>query len=284
MRSLSDAKWDMLPHANCVVTPHQLCFIVLFIFHFAVDSVRDNIKEKKKPEDRFFVLREEVNPWENGRKNPKSQHQLAFVEKHVNANIFVSVMPSVDPTPSNVFFSTKPSSAVDQGTVLVSSAFYGSPSSSRSVEKSITSPSLSTKPSSAVDQGTVLVSSAFYGSPSSSRSVEKSITFPAGEIISPTPRPDIPSKRPPPSRPTEKSVSSFKTPTNFEMQGDDQNYPSRTLQKIRPNRTDATTTRVASPFSPSESVKAMFINHGMDDENSTESYQNHTTRWRRCKA
>ena len=274
----------MLPHANCVVTPHQLCFIVLFIFHFAVDSVRDNIKEKKKPEDRFFVLREEVNPWENGRKNPKSQHQLAFVEKHVNANIFVSVMPSVDPTPSNVFFSTKPSSAVDQGTVLVSSAFYGSPSSSRSVEKSITSPSLSTKPSSAVDQGTVLVSSAFYGSPSSSRSVEKSITFPAGEIISPTPRPDIPSKRPPPSRPTEKSVSSFKTPTNFEMQGDDQNYPSRTLQKIRPNRTDATTTRVALPFSPSESVKAMFINHGMDDENSTESYQNHTTRWRRCKA
>ena len=167
---------------------------------------------------------------------------------------------------------------------MVSSAFYGSPSSSRSVEKSITSPSLSTKPSSAVDQGTVLVSSAFYGSPSSSRSVEKSITFPAGEIISPTPRPDIPSKRPPPSRPTEKSVSSFKTPTNFEMQGDDQNYPSRTLQKIRPNRTDATTTRVASPFSPSESVKAMFINHGMDDENSTESYQNHTTRWRRCKA
>ena len=274
----------MLPHANCVVTPHQLCFIVLFIFHFAVDSVRENIKEKKKPEDRFFVLREEVNPWENGRKNPKSQHQLAFVEKHVNANIFVSVMPSVDPTPSNVFFSTKPSSAVDQGTVLVSSAFYGSPSSSRSVEKSITSPSLSTKPSSAVDQGTVLVSSAFYGSPSSSRSVEKSITSPAGEIISPTPRPDIPSKRPPPSRPTEKSVSSFKTPTNFEMQGDDQNYPSRTLQKIRPNRTDATTTRVASPFSPSESVKAMFINHGMDDENSTESYQNHTTRWRRCKA
>ncbi|RMX43554.1 hypothetical protein pdam_00010838, partial [Pocillopora damicornis] len=211
-----------------------------------VDSVRDNIKEKKKPEERFFILREEVNPWENGRKNPKSQHQLAFVEKHVNANIFVSVMPSVDPTPSNVFFSTKPSSAVDQGTVLVSSAFYGSPSSSRSVEKSITSP--------------------------------------AGEIISPTPRPDIPSKRRPPSRPTEKSVSSFKTPTNFEMQGDDQNYPSHTLQKIRPNRTDATTTRVASPVSPSESVKAMFINHGMDDENSTESYQNHTTRWRRWKS
>ena len=270
----------MTQSGTCYTTP----IVSHHAFHFAVDSVRDNIKEKKKPEDRFFVLREEVNPWENGRKNPKSQHQLAFVEKHVNANIFVSVMPSVDPTPSNVFFSTKRSSAVDQGKVLVSSAFYGSPSSSRSVEKSITSPSLSTKPSSAVDQGTVLVSSAFYGSPSSSRSVEKSITSPAGEIISPTPRPDIPSKRRPPSLPTEKSVSSFKTPTNFEMQGDDQNYPSRTQQKIRPNRTDATTTRVASPVSPSESVKAMFINHGMDDENSTESYQNHTTRWRRCKA
>ena len=236
----------MLPHANCVVTPHQLCFIVLFIFHFAVDSVRDNIKEKKKPEDRFFVLREEVNPWENGRKNPKSQHQLAFVEKHVNANIFVSVMPSVDPTPSSVFFATKPSSAVHQGTVLVSSAFYGSPSSPRSVEKSITSS--------------------------------------VGEIISPTPRPDIHSKRRPPSRPTEKSVSSFKTPTNFGMQGDDQNYPSHTPQKIRQNRTDATTTLVASPVSPSESVKAEFINHGMDDENSTESHQNPTTRWRLGKA
>ncbi|XP_027046981.1 uncharacterized protein LOC113674694 [Pocillopora damicornis] len=206
-----------------------------------VDSFRNNIREKEKLKDSFFVLREEVNPWENGRKNPKSQHRLAFVEKHVNANIFVSALPSVNPTPSSVFFSTKPTSAVDQGTILVSFAFYSSPSSSRSVEKSI--------------------------------------TFPAGEIIDPTLRPDIPSKRRPPSRPTEKSVSSFKTPTNFEIQGDDGSYPSRTPRNTRQNGTDATTTRVASPVSPSKSVKAMYINHRMDEELSTESYRHRTNRW-----
>ena len=140
------------------------------------------------------------------------------------------------------------------------------------------------KPTSAVDQGTVLVSSAFYGSPSSSRSVEKSIAFPAGEIIGPTLRPDIPSKRRPPSRPTEKSVSSFKTPTNFKMPGDGENYPSREPRDIRQNKTDAMTTRKASPGLPSESVKAENINYGMDDENSTESYRHPTTRWRPGKA
>ena len=226
-------------NASCVLS------CVLF-FCFAVDSFRNNIREKEKLKDSFFVLREEVNPWENGRKNPKSQHRLAFVEKHVNANIIVSALPSVNPTPSSVFFSTKPTSAVDQGTILVSSAFYSSPSSSRSVEKSI--------------------------------------TFPAGEVIDPTLRPDIPSKRRPPSRPTEKSVSSFKTPTNFEIQGDDGSYPSRTPRNTRQNGTDATTTRVASPVSPSKSVKAMYINHRMDEELSTESYRHRTNRWSLGKA
>ena len=226
-------------HASCVLS-------CVSFFCFSVDSFRNNIREKEKLKDSFFVLREEVNPWENGRKNPKSQHRLAFVEKHVNANIIVSALPSVNPTPSSVFFSTKPTSAVDQGTILVSSAFYSSPSSSRSVEKSI--------------------------------------TFPAGEIIDPTLRPDIPSKRRPPSRPTEKSVSSFKTPTNFEIQGDDGSSPSRTPRNTRQNGTDATTTRVASPVSPSKSVKAMYINHRMDEELSTESYRHRTNRWSLGKA
>ena len=211
---------------------------MLFIFHFAVDFVRNNIREKESLKDSFFVLREEPNPWENGRKNPKPQHRFALVEKHVNANILVSVIPSVDPTPSSVFFFTKPTSAVDQGTILVSSAFNSSPSSSRSVEKSI--------------------------------------TFPAGEIIGPTLRLDIPSKRRPPSHPTEKSVSSFKTPTNFKIPGDGEYYLSREPRNIRPKKKDVTTTRIASP----ESVKAEYIIHGMDNENSTESYGNHTTRWR----
>ena len=235
---MSDANWDIL-HANCISS-------CVSFFYFAVDSVRKNIKEKKEPKERIFALREEVNPWENGRKNPKPQHQRAFFEKHVNANILASVIPSVDPTPSSVFFSTKPTSAVDQGTVLVSSAFYSSPSSSRSVDRSITPP--------------------------------------AGEIIGPTLRPDIPSKRRPPSRPTEKSVSSFKTPTNFEIQGDDGSYPSRTPRNTRQNGTDATTTRVASPVSPSKSVKAMYINHRMDEELSTESYRHRTNRWSLGKA
>ena len=239
MRSLRDGNWDML-HASCVLS-------CISFFCFAVDSFRNNIREKEKLKDSFFnLLREEVNPWENGRKNPKSQHRLAFVEKHVNANIIVSALPSVNPTPSSVFFSTKPTSAVDQGTILVSSAFYSSPSSSRSVEKSI--------------------------------------TFPAGKIIDPTLRPDIPSKRRPPSRPTEKSVSYFKTPTNFEIQGDDGSYPSRTPRNTRQNGTDATTTRVASPVSPSKSVKAMYINHRMDEELSTESYRHRNTRWSLGKA
>ena len=235
---MSDANWDIL-HANCISS-------CVSFFYFAVDSVRKNIKEKKEPKERIFALREEVNPWENGRKNPKPQHQRAFFEKHVNANILASVIPSVDPTPSSVFFSTKPTSAVDQGTVLVSSAFYSSPSSSRSVDRSITPP--------------------------------------AGEIIGPTLRPDIPSKRRPPSRPIEKSVSSFKTPTNFKMPGDGENYPSREPRDIRQNKTDAMTTRIASPGLPSESVKAENINYGMDDENSTESYRHPTTRWRPGKA
>ena len=238
MRSLSDANWDIL-HANCISS-------CVSFFYFAVDSVRKNIKEKKEPKERIFALREEVNPWENGRKNPKPQHQRAFFEKHVNANILASVIPSVDPTPSSVFFSTKSTSAVDQGTVLVSSAFYSSPSSSRSVDRPITPP--------------------------------------AGEIIGPTLRLDIPSKRRPPSRPTEKSVSSFKTPTNFKMPGDGENYPSREPRDIRQNKTDAMTTRIASPGLPSESVKAENINYGMDDENSTESYRHPTTRWRPGKA
>ena len=219
-------------HASCVSS-------CVSFFYFAVDSVRNDIRAKKKPKDRFFVLREEVKPWKNGRKNPKPQHRLVFVEKDVNANIFVSALLSVDPTPSSVFFSAKPTSAVDQRTVLVSSAFYSSPLSSRSVEKSI--------------------------------------TFPMGEIIDPTLRQNIPSKRRPPSRLKEKFVSVFKTPTNFKMLGE--SYPSRSPRNIRQNKTDVTTTRVAPPVSPSESVKA-----GMDDENSIEFNRNHTIRWRTGKA
>ena len=221
-------------HASCVSS-------CVSFFDFAVDSVRNDIREKKKPKDRFFVLREEVKPWKNGRKNPKPQHPLVFVEKDVNANIFVSALLSVDPTPSSVFFSAKPTSAVDQRTVLVSSAFYSSPLSSRSVEKSI--------------------------------------TFPTGEIIDPTLRPNIPSKRRPPSRLKEKFVSVFKTPTNFKMPGEGESYPSRSPRNIRQNKTDVTTTRVAPPVSPSESVKA-----GMDDKNSIEFNRNYTIRWRTGKA
>ena len=221
-------------HASCVSS-------CVSFFYFAVDSVRNDIREKKKPKDRFFVLREEVKPWKNGRKNPKPQHRLVFVEKDVNANIFVSALLSVDPTPSSVFFSGKPTSAVDQRTVLVSSAFYSSPLSSRSVEKSI--------------------------------------TFPTGEIIDPTLRPNIPSKRRPPSRLKEKFVSVFKTPTNFKMPGEGESYPSRSPRNIRQKKTNVTTTRVAPPVSPSESVKA-----GMDDENSIEFNRNYTIRWRMGKA
>lgn len=51
-------------YVSCVL----LC--VLF-FCFVVDFFCNNIREKEKFKDSFFVLREEVNFWENGRKNFK---------------------------------------------------------------------------------------------------------------------------------------------------------------------------------------------------------------------
>ena len=225
----------------------QLRLLMLFLFLLAGYDVGIDNKGKEKPKDPFVVIKEEINPWESGRKNPKTQHKLAFVEKHVNASIFVSAILSLNPTPSSVFFAAKSTSTVDQGTVLVSFPIHSSPSSSRRVENSITPP--------------------------------------AGEIMGPVLQTDIPSKRRPPSRPKEKSDPPFETSTNFGVQGDDGNSPSRTPRNIRQNRTDATTMGVTSPVSPSERVKTGYINnHGVDDEYSTESYHHRSTWWKLGKA